>query len=57
MNAETRTSTNYLDGLYQYHTQQGNPIEETPLINNISLNLYRLKSVVESFGGYFKVFT
>lgn len=53
MGAVTRTTAAFVERLATFHKQEFNKqIDKQPLINGKKLNYYRLKSLVDSYGGY-----
>ncbi|KAG0261437.1 hypothetical protein BGZ95_004230 [Linnemannia exigua] len=55
MEGETRTNLNYLEQLYKFHSQQGQPVLKIPQLDKRPIDLFRLKKEVASRGGYHKV--
>lgn len=50
--ASSRAKLNFLEQLYQYHQQQGNPRVSVPTINHKPLDLWLLRKEVNKLGGY-----
>ena len=50
--ASSRAKLNFLEQLYQYHSQQGNPRVVVPTINHKPLDLWLLRKEVHKLGGY-----
>ncbi|KNZ76050.1 Lysine-specific demethylase 5A [Termitomyces sp. J132] len=50
--ASARAKLNFLEQLYQYHKQQGNPRVVVPTINHKPLDLWLLRKEVQKMGGY-----
>lgn len=50
--ASSRAKLNFLEQLYRYHSQQGNPRVAVPTINHKPLDLWRLRKEVHKLGGY-----
>ena len=50
--ASSRAKVNFLEQLYRFHKQQGNPRVSVPTINNKSLDLWLLRKEVHKLGGY-----
>ncbi|KAG6850616.1 hypothetical protein H0H93_010808 [Arthromyces matolae] len=50
--ASARAKLNFLEQLYQYHKQQGNPRIAVPTINHKPLDLWLLRKEVQKMGGY-----
>lgn len=50
--ASSRAKLNFLEQLYQYHQQQGNPRVSVPTINHKPLDLWLLRKEVKKLGGY-----
>ncbi|KIY52300.1 hypothetical protein FISHEDRAFT_35625, partial [Fistulina hepatica ATCC 64428] len=50
--ATSRAKVNFLEQLYRFHKQQGNPRVTVPTINNKSLDLWLLRKEVHKRGGY-----
>ncbi|KAG9070667.1 hypothetical protein KI688_008206 [Linnemannia hyalina] len=55
MEGETRTNLNYLEQLYKFHSQQGQPVLKIPQLDKRPIDLFRLKKEVTARGGYQKV--
>ncbi|KAF9340240.1 hypothetical protein BGZ91_002904 [Linnemannia elongata] len=55
MEGETRTNLNYLEQLYKFHSQQGQPVLKIPQLDKRPIDLFRLKKEVAARGGYQKV--
>ncbi|KAJ6616266.1 PLU-1-like protein-domain-containing protein [Mycena sp. CBHHK59/15] len=53
--ASSRAKLNFLEQLYFWHQQQGNPRVSVPTINNKPLDLYLLRKEVRKLGGYYVV--
>jgi len=53
--ASSRAKLNFLEALYRYHKQQGNPKITVPTINNKPLDLWLLRKEVHRLGGYHTV--
>ncbi|KAJ6515462.1 jumonji superfamily protein [Mycena sanguinolenta] len=53
--ASSRAKINFLEQLYVWHQQQGNPRVSVPTINNKPLDLYQLRKEVRKLGGYYVV--
>lgn len=53
--ASSRAKLNFLEALYRFHQQQGNPRVSLPTINNKPLDLWLLRKHVHSLGGYDEV--
>lgn len=51
----TQANLAYLDGLAKFHKQQGNNLNRLPYVDKKPLDLYRLRILVESRGGFDKV--
>ncbi|KAH8830972.1 PLU-1-like protein-domain-containing protein [Flagelloscypha sp. PMI_526] len=51
----TDTELNFLEQLYRYHKQQGNPRVAVPTINHKPLDLWLLRKEVKRLGGYDEV--
>ncbi|OPB45354.1 hypothetical protein A0O28_0075640 [Trichoderma guizhouense] len=51
----TQANLNYLEGLAKFHKQQGNNLNRLPYVDKKPVDLYRLKNLVESRGGFDKV--
>ncbi|OCH95910.1 hypothetical protein OBBRIDRAFT_787757 [Obba rivulosa] len=47
-----RAKVNFLEQLYRFHKQQGNPRVSVPTINHRSLDLWLLRKEVHRLGGY-----
>jgi len=54
--ASSRAKVNFLEQLYRFHKQQGNPRVSVPTINNKSLDLWLLRKEVHKLGGYDAVY-
>lgn len=50
--ASSRAKVNYLEQLYRFHKQQGNPRVCVPTINHKPLDLWLLRKEVKRLGGY-----
>jgi hypothetical protein len=50
--ASSRAKLNFLEQLYRFHKQQGNPRVAVPTINNKPLDLWTLRKEVHRMGGY-----
>jgi histone demethylase JARID1 len=50
--ASSRAKINYLEQLYRFHRQQGNPRIVVPTINHKPLDLWLLRKEVIKLGGY-----
>ncbi|KAI0080843.1 hypothetical protein K474DRAFT_1657340 [Panus rudis PR-1116 ss-1] len=50
--AASRAKVNFLEALYRYHKQQGNPRVSVPTINHKPLDLWLLRREVKKLGGY-----
>ncbi|KIK29056.1 hypothetical protein PISMIDRAFT_516418 [Pisolithus microcarpus 441] len=50
--ATSRAKVNFLEQLYRFHKQQGNPRVSVPTINHKPLDLWLLRKEVQSLGGY-----
>ena len=50
--ASSRAKVNFLEQLYRFHKQQGNPRVSVPTINHKSLDLWLLRREVQNLGGY-----
>lgn len=50
--ASSRAKLNFLEQLYQFHKQQGNPRVVVPTINHKPLDLWLLRKEVQKLGGY-----
>lgn len=50
--ASSRAKLNFLEQLYRYHKQQGNPRVVVPTINHKPLDLWLLRKEVHKMGGY-----
>ncbi|KAL4247157.1 [histone H3]-trimethyl-L-lysine(4) demethylase [Abortiporus biennis] len=50
--ASSRAKVNFLEQLYRYHKQQGNPRVSVPTINHKPLDLWQLRKEVMKLGGY-----
>ncbi|KAJ2212498.1 hypothetical protein IW140_005506 [Coemansia sp. RSA 1813] len=55
LEGKTRTNLNYLDQLYKFHSQQGNPLTKVPQLDHRPIDLYDLRNEVATRGGYKKV--
>ncbi|KAF4619159.1 hypothetical protein D9613_004962 [Agrocybe pediades] len=53
--ASSRAKLNFLEQLYQFHKQQGNPRVVVPTINHKPLDLWLLRKEVQRLGGYDEV--
>lgn len=50
--ASSRAKLNFLEQLYRFHKQQGNPRVSVPTINHKPLDLWLLRKEVMKMGGY-----
>ena len=50
--ASSRAKVNFLEKLYRFHKQQGNPRVSVPTINHKPLDLWLLRKEVLKLGGY-----
>lgn len=50
--ASSRAKVNFLEQLYRFHKQQGNPRVSVPTINHKPLDLWLLRKEVQKLGGY-----
>ena len=50
--ASSRAKLNFLEALYRFHQQQGNPRVSLPTINHKPLDLWLLRKEVHKMGGY-----
>ena len=50
--ASSRAKVNFLEQLYRFHKQQGNPRVSVPTINHKPLDLWLLRKEVHKLGGY-----
>ena len=50
--AGTRANLNYLDQLAKFHRQHGNTLTRFPSVDKRPLDLFKLKKIVESKGGF-----
>lgn len=50
--ASSRARLDFLEQLYRYHKQQGNPRVSVPTINHKALDLWLLRKEVHKLGGY-----
>ncbi|KAI0775906.1 PLU-1-like protein-domain-containing protein [Trametes elegans] len=50
--ASSRAKVNFLEQLYRFHKQQGNPRVSVPTINHRPLDLWLLRKEVHRLGGY-----
>lgn len=50
--ASSRAKVNFLEQLYRFHKQQGNPRVSVPTINHKPLDLWTLRKEVHRCGGY-----
>ncbi|KAF9006679.1 jumonji superfamily protein [Cyathus striatus] len=50
--ATSRAKLNFLEQLYRFHKQQGNPRVAVPTINHKPLDLWLLRKEVQKMGGY-----
>ncbi|KAJ2744556.1 hypothetical protein GGI20_002873 [Coemansia sp. BCRC 34301] len=55
LEGKTRTNLNYLDQLYKFHAQQGNPLPKVPQLDHRPIDLYELRHQVTIRGGFHKV--
>ncbi|KIP08343.1 hypothetical protein PHLGIDRAFT_35021 [Phlebiopsis gigantea 11061_1 CR5-6] len=53
--ASSRAKINFLEQLYRFHKQQGNPRVSVPTINHKPLDLWLLRKEVHGLGGYEQV--
>jgi hypothetical protein len=53
--ASSRAKINFLEQLYRFHKQQGNPRVSVPTINHKPLDLWLLRKEVTKLGGYDQV--
>ncbi|KAF7981714.1 hypothetical protein HWV62_32301 [Athelia sp. TMB] len=53
--ASSRAKLNFLEALYRFHQQQGNPRVSLPTINHKPLDLWLLRKEVHKMGGYDEV--
>ncbi|EJD01561.1 uncharacterized protein FOMMEDRAFT_111482 [Fomitiporia mediterranea MF3/22] len=53
--ASSRAKINFLEALYRFHRQQGNPRVTVPTINYKPLDLWLLRKEVQKLGGFEKV--
>jgi histone demethylase JARID1 len=53
--ASSRAQVNFLEQLYRFHKQQGNPRVSVPTINHKALDLWLLRKEVHKLGGYEEV--
>ena len=53
--ASSRAKVNFLELLYRFHKQQGNPRVSVPTINHKPLDLWLLRKEVHRLGGYEQV--
>ncbi|KKP02600.1 hypothetical protein THAR02_05288 [Trichoderma harzianum] len=51
----TQANLNYLEELAKFHKQHGNNLNRLPYVDKKPVDLYRLKNLVESRGGFDKV--
>ncbi|KAJ4857089.1 ARID/BRIGHT DNA binding domain-containing protein [Trichoderma breve] len=51
----TQANLDYLEGLAKFHKQQGNNLNRLPYVDKKPVDVYRLKNLVESRGGFDKV--
>ena len=54
--ATSRAKVNFLEQLYRFHKQQGNPRVSVPTINHKPLDLWLLRKEVHRLGGYDAVY-
>ncbi|CDR99813.1 regulator Ustilago maydis 1 protein (Rum1) [Sporisorium scitamineum] len=52
LSADARASQNYQEQLQKFHAQQGRKRVSVPVIDGRSVDLYQLKLVISSLGGY-----
>ena len=50
--ASSRAKVNFLEQLYRFHKQQGNPRVSVPTINHKPLDLWLLRKEVHKLGGF-----
>ncbi|KAI5119499.1 hypothetical protein M0805_002435 [Coniferiporia weirii] len=50
--ASSRAKINFLEALYRFHKQQGNPRVTVPTINHKPLDLWSLRKEVQKLGGF-----
>ncbi|OCB85389.1 hypothetical protein A7U60_g7699 [Sanghuangporus baumii] len=50
--ASSRAKINFLEALYRFHRQQGNPRVTVPTINHKPLDLWSLRKEVQKLGGF-----
>ena len=50
--ASSRAKLNFLEALYRFHKQQGNPRVSVPTINHKPLDLWLLRKEVQKLGGF-----
>lgn len=50
--ASSRAKINFLEALYRFHRQQGNPRVTVPTINHKPLDLWLLRKEVQKLGGF-----
>ncbi|KAJ2864115.1 hypothetical protein GGH94_003149 [Coemansia aciculifera] len=55
LEGKTRTNLNYLDQLYKFHAQQGNPLPKVPQLDHRPIDLFELRHQVTMRGGFQKV--
>jgi histone demethylase JARID1 len=55
MEASFRAKLNFLEQLYQFHKQQGNPGVSVPTVNHKAVDLWLLRKEVQKLGGYNEV--
>ncbi|KAJ2653255.1 hypothetical protein IWW40_000621 [Coemansia sp. RSA 1250] len=55
LEGKTRTNLNYLDQLYKFHAQQGQPLTKVPQLDHRPIDLFGLRHEVAVRGGYQKV--
>jgi histone demethylase JARID1 len=50
--ASSRVKINFLEALYRFHRQQGNPRIAVPTINHKPVDLWLLRKEVQKLGGF-----
>ena len=50
--ASSRVKINFLEALYRFHRQQGNPRIAVPTVNDKPIDLWLLKKEVLKLGGF-----
>ena len=53
--ASSRVKINFLEALYRFHRQQGNPRIAAPTINHKAVDLWLLRKEVQKLGGFEEV--